>query len=80
MNRLITASLALLYLACLALGIYEVTAKTPSLVGVHLPGWWASDEAEKQIRWNPPTGLMPLDKLLHEGEEAVRFYSLLASR
>ena len=77
MNRLLVAGYTLLYVSCLALGIYEMTAKSPSILGKQLPGWWASDKAEKSTRWNPPTGVMPLDKLLHEGEEAWKFYALL---
>ena len=78
MNRLATAGFALLYSSCLALGIYEMTAKSPSILGTRLPGWWATDKAERSTRWNPPTGVLPVDKLLHEGEEAVRFYAMLA--
>ncbi len=77
MHRLALAGIALLYLSCAALGIYEMTAKSPSLLGTRLPGWWATDQAERTTRWNPPTGFLPMDKLLHEGEEAVRFYAVL---
>lgn len=65
------------YLGCLGLGLYEMTAKSPTLLGKPLPGWWASVKAEKSTRWNPPTGILPVDKFLHEGEEAVRFYRFL---
>jgi len=77
MNRLALAGIALLYLGGTALGIYEITAKSPSILGTRLPGWWATDKAEKSTRWNPPTGILPVDKLLHESEEAVRFYVAL---
>ena len=70
-------ALALAYLLGVGLGFYEMTAKSPYLLDEPLPGWWATDRAEKTTRWNPPTGLLPLDKLLHEGEEAVRFYRIL---
>jgi hypothetical protein len=79
MNRLTQAGLVLLYIICLALGIYEMTAKSPSILGTRLPGWWATDRAEKATRWNPPTGVFPLDKLLHEGEEAINFYATMTS-
>ena len=65
------------YLGCLSLGLYEMTAKSPTLLGKPLPGWWATVKAEKTTRWNPPTGILPVDKLLHEGEEAARFYRFL---
>jgi hypothetical protein len=77
-GRLITAGLGLAYLGCLGLGLYEITAKSPSLLGDPLPGWWATVQAENTTRWDPPTGLGPLDRLLHEGEEALRFYGILA--
>ncbi len=77
MNRVVLAGYTLLYMSCLALGIYEMTAKSPNILGTQLPGWWASDKAERCTRWNPPTGVLPIDKLLHEGEEAVKFYSFL---
>ena len=79
MNRFAQAGLILLYIFCLALGIYEMTAKSPSILGTRLPGWWATEKAEKATRWNPTTGLLPLDKLLHEGQEAVRFYAAMTS-
>jgi hypothetical protein len=59
------------------MGFYELTAKSPRLAGAALPGWWAAEKAEKAIRWQPPTGLLPLDKILHEGEEAAHFYATL---
>lgn len=61
------------------LGLYELTAKSPQLTGAALPGWWATERAEKATRWRPPTGLHPLDKALHEGEEAARFYATLVA-
>ena len=65
------------YVAALGLGLYEVTAKSPALLGEPLPGWRATVAAERSTRGNPPTGILPLDKLLHEGEEALRFYRIL---
>ena len=67
----------MLYGCVLALGTYEMTAKSPSIWGQRLPGWWATDRAEHAVRWQQPTGLFALDKLLHEGQEAVVFYTLL---
>ena len=77
MNRFALAGFALIYFCVTALGIYEITAKSPSLLGTRLPGWWATDKAEHSTRWDPPTGFLPVDKLLHETEEAVRFYAAL---
>ncbi len=61
-----------------ALGLYELTAKSPQLAGRPLPGWWATERAERATRWHPPTGVLAVDKVLHEGEEAARFYATLA--
>ena len=77
MHPLARTGIALTYFVAVALGIYEMTAKSPSLGVGHLPGWWAADRAEHTTRWNPSTGIYPLDKVLHEGEEAVRFYACL---
>jgi hypothetical protein len=61
------------------LGLYELTAKSPQWTGTALPGWWATEKAEKATHWQSPTGLLPLDKVLHEGEEAARFYATLVA-
>jgi hypothetical protein len=80
LGRLAAAGLGLAYLGGLSLGLYEITAKSPTLLGDPLPGWWATDRAERTTHWDPPTGFLPLDKLLHEGEEAARFYHFLTLR
>ena len=63
-------------LMLMALGFYEVTAKSPELLGRPLPGWQACLRAEHSTGWDPHTGIHPLDRLLHEGEEALAFYGL----
>jgi hypothetical protein len=78
LGRLAATGYLLAYLGGLSFGMYEITAKSPALLGKPLPGWWATVRAERTTRWNPPTGFLPLDKLLHEGEEAARFYRFLA--
>ncbi|MCP4572984.1 MAG: hypothetical protein GY838_11575 [bacterium] len=77
MRRLILAGAYAAFLAVAALGYYEWTAKSPAILGTALPGWYASRAAEKATRWQRPTGLLVVDKALHEGEEAMRFYGLL---
>lgn len=77
MHQLSRSGITLATIGVLALGIYETTAKSPRFLGRPLPGWWAADRAEHATRWNPPTGIFALDKVLHEGEEAVRFYACL---
>lgn len=79
MRRLALGGLTLLYCCVLGLGFYELTAKSPRWLGAPLPGWTLTFRAEAATRWNPPTGCLPLDRFLHEGEEAVRFFGLLGA-
>ena len=76
MRRIVLAGLWLAWVCGCALGAYETTAKAPDWLGRHLPGRAACRRAELLTRWDPPTGIVPLDRLLHEGEEALRFYGL----
>ena len=77
MKRLTGAGIYLLLVATAALGVYELTAKSPRWLGQPLPGWLETRQAERATRWDPPTGIKPVDKVLHETEEALRFYALL---
>ena len=77
MRRMAKWSLLLVYSGFVALGLYEVTAKSPSLLGSPLPGWGATLQAEFSTPWQPRTGVLPVDKLLHESQEACRFYVIL---
>ena len=78
MPHLRTLGLILATWLVMALGVYELTAKSPRLLGGPLPGWWATAQAEKSVRWTRPTGILPMDKLWHESQEAVHYYSLLS--
>lgn len=77
-NRLRIAGLVLGAWVFAALGLYELAAKAPADIAARWPGRRAARQAEAATRWRPPTGLMPVDKVLHEGEEAARFYATLA--
>ena len=81
MKRLAGAGKYLLIMALTAIltgmGLYELTAKSPAWLGQPLPGWQVTRQVEQTTGWNQPTGFRPVDKLLHEGEEAVQFYGLL---
>ncbi len=77
MNRLRLPLLVLSAWLLAGLSVYEMTAKSPLLTGQTLPGWWATAQAERDTRWRPRTGVLPVDKLMHEGEEAARFYATL---
>lgn len=78
MKHLADAGIYLILVATAALSLYELTAKSPAWLGTPLPGWQQSRHIEFTTGWQQPTGILPVDKLLHEGEEAVRFYGLLA--
>jgi len=77
LSRPLAALISILYLACLWLGFYELTAKSPPWLLGDLPGRAAAERAERAVRWERPTGILPVDKLLHEGREAVVFYRTL---
>lgn len=74
MSHAKAALLYTIYLACLGLGFYEFTAKTPSWLVAELPGRSHAARAERSVRWDRPTGFLPLDKIVHEGREALIFY------
>jgi hypothetical protein len=76
MRRLLATGVYLAAMTVLALAFYELTAKSPQLLGRPLPGWQVCRRAEISTRWDPPTGILPLDQLLHEGQEALAFYGL----
>lgn len=78
MNRLRIAGLVLGAWGVAALGLYELAAKAPADIAAGWSGRRAARHAESATRWRPPTGLMPVDRVLHEGEEAARFYAALA--
>jgi len=76
MNRLHIAGICLFTVLVALFALYEFTAKSPQLIGLALPGWLETQQVENTTPWKPPTGILPLDKLLHEGEEALRYYGL----
>jgi len=76
MRRILLVGAYACVLGASALGAYELTAKSPGWLGRLLPGRQASRQAELGTRWNPPTGVTPVDRVLHEVEEALRYYGL----
>ncbi len=74
MRRLSTTIICLLTVCSGLLGLYEITAKSHRLLAEPLPGWQKTQRVEKSTQWNQPTGFLPVDKLLHESEEALRYY------
>ncbi len=77
MRRFTIFGCSLLYLGASALGIYELTAKSPQLLGTPLPRWQSTCQVENSTPWQQPTGILAVDKLLHETQEAARFYRLV---
>jgi hypothetical protein len=53
---------------------YELAAKLPGWLERPWPGWRAAVRAECTTPWREHTGWHRLDRVLHESEEAVRFY------
>ncbi len=76
MRRFRSIALFLVYVALVGLFNYELTAKSPRLVGQRLPGWQKARQADRATSWRQVTGVTALDKLLHEGAEALAFYDL----
>lgn len=76
MRRVALMTLFLAYTGCAALGFYEVTAKSPFLFGAPSPGWIATCKVEQSTPWRPETGILPLDKILHEAQEACLFFGI----
>ena len=77
MRRMSTAGICLITVLTGLLGLYEITAKSHRLLNDPLPGWQKTQRVERSTQWNPPTGIFPLDKFLHEGEEALRYYGIV---
>jgi hypothetical protein len=67
----------LLWVAVVALGQYEIVAKSPLLLDEPLPGWVDANRAEHSVAYRPWTGVTAMDHLIHEGHEARIFYERL---
>jgi hypothetical protein len=67
----------LLWSAVVALGQYEIVAKSPQLLDEPLPGWVDAARVERSVAYRPWTGLPPMDRLIHEGIEARLYYERL---
>lgn len=71
------ATRCLLWAAFVALGQYEIVAKSPQLLDCALPGWVEAVRAERSVKFRPWTGLPAMDHLIHEGHEARVYYERL---
>jgi hypothetical protein len=77
MRKLLNGLLGLGSLLLAGLLNYELAAKSQQWLGRPLPGWQESCQVERATPVHRWTGLAPIDRLLHEGEEAVAYYDLL---
>ncbi len=76
-QKLLEIALVLGTVAMATLGGYELTAKSPRLLGQPLPGWRETQQVEHLVAWRRPTHIFPVDKLLHEGREAWLYYGMM---
>lgn len=76
-QKLLEITLVLGTVAVATLGGYELTAKSPRLLGQPLPGWHETQQVEHLVAWRRPTHILPVDKLLHEGREAWLYYGMM---
>ncbi len=78
MRRTLLETVVILAILCFtAMSGYELTAKSPRLLGQALPGWVNTVRVEHLISWQQPTRIYPLDKVLHEGREAWLYYGMV---
>ncbi len=59
---------------------YEIVSKSDTWLGDPLPGWYEAQTVERWTAYVPWTGSPPIDCLIHEGQEAATYYSLLLRR
>jgi hypothetical protein len=78
MRRVVTFLCGLSWLALVGLAGYEVVEKVSSSPLGPLPGHDLAQRADRQVRFRGATGLLALDRVLHEGEEACVYYRDLA--
>jgi len=76
-RNLLETAFVLAVLAIVALGGYELTAKSPRLLGQALPGWVQTARVERSVPWQPHTHILPLDKVVHECREAWLYYEMI---
>jgi len=74
MRRLLSASLYLCFLAVVGLAQYELTEHSHRLWNWRCPGWESADYAERITVWRPRSGILLMDRLVHEGTEASVYY------
>lgn len=76
-RRLSVLLAALAWLGLVSLLGYELVQKSPDTALGPLPGYEHARQADRSVRFRAATGLVPLDRLLHEGQEAATYYRSL---
>lgn len=71
--------LVMCWLVLLGLVKYEVVHKAPRTSLGPLPGSALADLADQRVRYRSLTGVRPVDRVLHEGQEAYLYYRWLAT-
>ena len=79
MRNLRNIFLFLCWLALVGLLNYELVQKAPRTRLGDLPGSELADRADRKVRFRSVTGIEPIDRVLHEGHEAYRYYRGLAT-
>jgi hypothetical protein len=77
MRRLLSTGLYICFLALTLQTQYEVAEHAHQRWGVRWPGWEGAAYAERVTLWHPSTGVLLLDRLIHEGTEAGVYYRWL---
>lgn len=78
-RAILRQSLLILFLTAVwtagsGLGLYEFVAKSVDLPGGPFPGWREAELADIFTPWQPHTRVLPLDRVLHEVQEACFYY------
>jgi hypothetical protein len=78
MLRLRPVIILAFWLATVGLLGYEVVQKSPETPLGPLPGATLASWADRSVAWRAVTGITPVDRLLHESQEACLYYRGLA--
>jgi len=76
-RRLLGAALLTAWAAAAAVAHYEIASHSCDPWGRPWPGGTEAARADLVTPWSRVTGVLPIDRVLHEGREAVVFYRAL---
>ncbi|MEZ4387420.1 MAG: hypothetical protein R3D98_07530 [Candidatus Krumholzibacteriia bacterium] len=78
MRRISVLLAAVAWLAFVGLAGYELVQKSAGTALGPLPGYELASWADREVRYRATTGILPIDRLLHESQEACLYYHDLA--